>query len=163
MNLNFTLVLQIISFLILLSLLMKFLYKPLIKYLDERARSMDAAIKNTKLAEDKAKIYAEQTHAALNLAKEEALKIKEEARIISEEERSYIIQEARKEAMLLIESAKGRFTEETDEIVKKMRVEVSKISIEIAKKILNRELNEKDQMAIIEESLLEIEDAFNRT
>ncbi|MFH1645419.1 MAG: F0F1 ATP synthase subunit B [Candidatus Omnitrophota bacterium] len=163
MNLNFTLILQIISFLVLLGFLMKFLYKPLTKYLDERALFMHEAITNAKLSEDKAKVYAEQTHAALNLAKEEALKIKEEARGLSEDERKRVIQGAKKESMFLVEEARAQLAQEKEELVKKLRAEVSRISVEIAKKVLNRELSKKDHSEIIEESLSEIENVFTRT
>lgn len=162
MNLNFTLILQIISFLILLGLLTKFLYKPFMKYLDERARRIKEMTEGARQAEERARRYAEQTHQALNMAREEALRIKEDTRRLSDAERRRVIEEARKEASFLIEEARKGFSREREAVLDKLRSDVAAISVDIARRILNREIKEEDHKRLIEESITEIEDELSR-
>lgn len=162
MNLNFTLILQIISFLILLGLLTKFLYKPFMKYLDERALGVKNMIDGAKKAEDQARRYAEETHKALDMAKAESAKMKKEAMGVADEERRRIIEEAKKEARFLAEKAMGRLERDKDELLKKIHKDVAAISVDIAKRVLGREISQKDHERLIEESIKEIGDEISR-
>lgn len=161
MNLNFTLILQIVSFLTLLGLLTKFLYKPFIKYLDERAQSIKNMTEGAEKAQEQAKRYAQQTHQALEMAKGEALRIKEETRSLSDTERRRIIEEARKEASSLIEIAKKQLGIERESVLKKIRSDVATISVEIARRLLSKEIREQDHKRLIEESMSEIENELS--
>jgi len=162
MNLNFTFILQIISFLLLLGLLKKFLYKPLTKYLDERAKAIHNMVEGAKEAEQKAQKYARQTHQALDLARADALKMKKEARRLSDEERRKIIEEAKKEARFLIEEARSQFGRERELAFKKIKSEVAALSVDIASKILGREIKPEDHQRLAEDSIAEIEDEMSR-
>ena len=157
MNLNFTLVLEIISFLILLGLLTKFLYGPVTKYLDERARDMAAAEKNARAAEEKARFFALESERALSRAREESVKMKKESRQIADGERRRIIEEAKKEARFLMERASAELGREKKEVMKGMRDDIASISVDIARKMLGREINEKDHTRLIKESMAELE------
>jgi F-type H+-transporting ATPase subunit b len=162
MNLNFTLVLQILSFLILLGLMTRFLYKPFVKYLDERAANIKKMLTNARESEERSRAYAEQTHQALEMAKTEALKMKEEAKRLSDMERRKVIEESKKEAHFLIEEAKKQIDKERDMALKEIKSEIADISIDIARKILGREIKPEDHKRIIEESISEIEDEIHR-
>jgi len=162
MNLNFTLILQILSFLILLGLLVKFLYKPLTQYLDERAKKIRGMTEEAQAAQEKARLYAEDTHKALEMAKDEALRIKNEAKRVSDSERRKVVAEAKREAQRLIEEAKTQLGREKEQVVKDLRQDIADISLDIAKKILGREIGKEDHKRIIDDSIKEIEDVFTR-
>jgi len=162
MNLNFTFVLQIISFLLLLGLLTRFLYKPLTKYLDERAQNIRQMLEAAKQAGEKAQKYAQQTQSALDSARADALKIKEEARRLSDEERRKVVAEAKKEARFLIEEAKAQLGRERERAFKKIKSEAAALSVDIASKILGREIKPEDHQRLIEDSIAGIEDEISR-
>ncbi|NQT90991.1 MAG: F0F1 ATP synthase subunit B [Candidatus Omnitrophica bacterium] len=162
MNLNFTLILQIASFLLLLGLMTKLLYKPLMNYLDERAKQIKDMTEGARLAEEKSKKYAEETHHALKMAKSEALKIKEDAKRLSDAERRRVIDEAKKQATFLIDEAKKQLGTERDLVLKKIRADIADISIETAKRLLSRDIDKKDHKRLIEESISEIENEISR-
>lgn len=111
-------------------------------------------------AQEQAKVYAEQTHQALDMAKEEILKIKEENKRISDAERRKILEEARKEALVLIAEAKARLAQERELVLKEIRSEIAAISVDIAKRVLGREIKPEDHQRLIEESLAQIEDVL---
>ena len=158
MNLNFTLVLEILSFLILLGLLVKFLYRPVTKYLDERAMEISEATKNAKKYEEKARFHAGASEKTLNEAKEESIKIRKEARRLADGERRRIIEEAKKEARFLMEKSVDEFGREKEELIKNLRKDVATISADIAGRILGREISEKDHERLIKDSIEELED-----
>lgn len=161
MNLNFTLVLEIISFLVLLGLLTKFLYKPFMKYLDDRARETNDAIKNAKEAEDKARRYAKETHKALEMARKEAVDIRNEAKKLSDDERQKIIEESKKEGRFLIEEAEKKLGVEKHLLLDKIRGDIASVSVEIAEKMLGREIRKEDHKRLIDESISEIENELS--
>lgn len=160
MNLNATLVIEIISFLILLFILYKFLYRPLLSFMDKRQKAVRDMIESAQSAEEKAKVYAEQTHKALDMAKEEILKIKEENRKISDAQRRKILEQARKEALVLIAEAKARLSQERESVIKEIKSEIAAISVDIAKRVLGREIKPDDHKRLIEESIAQIEDVL---
>lgn len=161
MNINFTLVLQIASFLILLGLLTKFLYRPLMKYLDDRAAYIKDTTESVRQAEEKAKKYAEETHRALEMARGESVKIKKESRQIADRERRKIVEEAKKEARFLIEKAMKDLGREKEVILEKIKSDIASISVDIARKVLGREISSKDHNRIIEESISELENELS--
>ncbi|MFC1808229.1 F0F1 ATP synthase subunit B [Candidatus Omnitrophota bacterium] len=163
MNLNFTLVLQIISFLTLLGLLSKVLYGPFTKYLDDRAKAITDMTKNAEDAQEKARQYADDTHKALELAKGEALTIRQESKRLSDLERRKILDEAKKEATFLIDNAHSQSEKDRKQIVKELRSEIASISVDIATRVLGREINKKDHERLIEDSITEAEDALSRS
>ena len=130
-----------LSFAILLWVLAKFAWKPIIKALHERESTIDDALN------------------AANKAKEEMKKLKfsnEQLLKDAKEERDAILRAGRKVRDTIIEKAKNKANEEADRIVEsaKERIENEKmaattdlknqlasLSIEIAEKILNKELS----------------------
>jgi len=161
MNLNFTLILQIISFLVLLGVLTKLLYKPFTKYLDDRAKQIKDMLGGAKEAEERAKSYAEEAQKTIEGAKHEAIEIKKENKRLADEERRKIIEEAKKEARFLIGETKSQLGREKELVLKRLRSEISTLSIDVAKKILGREIKKEDHKRIIEESISEIEDVLS--
>ena len=161
MNLNFTLVLEIISFLVLLGLLTKFLYKPFMKYLDDRVRETSDAIKSAKEAEDKARRYAKETHNALEMARKEAVDIRNEAKKLGDDERQKIIDESKKEGRFLIEETEKKLGVERHLLLDKIRGDIASVSVEIAEKMLGREIRKEDHKRLIDESISEIENELS--
>jgi len=162
MNLNFTFVLQIISFLILLGALAKFLYKPLINYLDERSQNVKNMIESARTAENKAKAYSDETKEALEKARLESARIRREAKALADGERRRVIEEAKKEARFLMEKTMGQLGREKEELLKKIRKDIAEISIGIATRILSKEISKADHEKIINASISELEDEISR-
>jgi len=156
MNINFTLILQIISFLILLGLLKKYLYKPFMKYLEDRAKEASNILGSARSAEEKAKEYAEQTRKTLDQAKNDALRLKDETRRIADKERLDTINRSKTEARRIVEEAKKEIKKAESEASKKIKTSIADISMEVARKILGREVKKDDHSKLIDESLREI-------
>ena len=139
-----------------MGLLAKFLYKPLIKILEQRSSQIAKNIEDAKRSQEEARRYAKETHQALDMAKEEALRIAEQVRKDADSTRS-MLDESRKESISIIDKAKKQIEKETDSARLKLKQDIANISLGIAKKILEKEITKKDHERLIDKSIKEMQ------
>ena len=151
MNLNATLIIEVLSFLILLGLLIKFLYRPVLNILDKRAKEIKEA--NQKIQEnlDLAEKERERTRQILAESKNQALKIKEKAGLGAEQLRQKIISQAGDEAARTLRACQQEIVNQTKKAKEELKAEVIDLSLKAAEKILRRKFAPKDQKRLIEE------------
>jgi len=146
----------IINFLVILAILYKFGYNPLINFLDNRSKeiadNISAAERNRAESEALLKEYQEKIAQARN----EAQEIIAKANKVSEEERNRILAQAREEAAALLEKARQEIQRERDEALLAVRREVSTLAVLAAEKILSRNLNTEDNQRIVDDFLNEV-------
>lgn len=143
MNLNATLIAQIVVFFILGWFTMKFVWPPIMKALDERA----AKIADGLAAADKAKTDLE---LAEKKAVEEMRKARESAgdvRAAAEKQAAKLIEEARAEAARIVEQARTAAEKEAVSVMQRakeeLRDQVAALAVSGAEKILRREIDIK--------------------
>ena len=156
MSLNLTIVLQILSFLILLGLLAKFLYKPFMKYLDERANSVKRDIEDAESNRKKAEEYLDTSKEELRRTKEEVLDMRESTAREADKDKMQTLDEAKKEALAILAKAELGIKKEIEKTKEDAKKDIASLSVEIAKKILGREVKEKDHKKLIKESIEDI-------
>jgi F-type H+-transporting ATPase subunit b len=145
---------MVISFLIVLFILKRFAWKPILLSLRSREESIDSALKSaekareemTKLKGDNEKILAEARLEREQMMKE-AREMKE--KIISDAKKSAGI-----EADKLIEMAKIQIQNEKNNAVAEIKVTVVELSVQIAEKILQKNLDSDSKQKDYAESLL---------
>jgi len=156
MKINATLIFEVISFLILVAILAKYAYRPLLKFLDERSGQVKATLEEA----EKRKIEAEKklslSQKELDRARKQALDIQESAKRQSEELGEKILGEAEKKASSLITQSRKDILQETQQAKVNLRTFIAGVSVSIASKILKREINEKDDTRIIEEGIKDL-------
>lgn len=147
-----------IAFILLFLLLAKFGWPVILKNMDERADRIDKGVE-----------YAKDAKEQLDNARAEANKYMEEAREKQAEMlrdaakmKSQIIEEARNEASLeakkVMDAAKVSIEQSRKEAELQFRNEVSKFSIDIAEKMVRRQMNDdKAQNELVNQLLDEIE------
>lgn len=147
---------QLVIFIILLALLRKFAFGPLMGIMKQReehiANEIDAAEKSRKEAE---KIAADQREA-LKEARQEAQDLIENAKKLGEQQEKDIIEKARVEAERIKDSALKEIEQEKEQAVSTLREQVASLSVLIASKVVEKELNEKDQEKLINEYIQEV-------
>lgn len=158
MNLNFTLIIEVVSFLLLLFLLKKLFYKPLLNILDRRAKGIEDAIEDAKKNQEEATNLLSQAQRKIDQSKQEALDLLEKARQQADEQRRKILQDAKAHSQRYREQAREDIERQGSSAREKLKKEVLDISRKLAEKILQREIKEKDQHRLIKEGLEEIGD-----
>lgn len=131
-----------ISFGILLFILKKFAWKPILKSLHDRENSIEEALNAANKAHEEMKQLQFDNEELLKQAKEERDGILRDARKIKETiiEDSKI--KANEEANRIIESAKETIKNEKLAAITDLKNQLAILSIEIAEKILKEELSE---------------------
>ena len=157
MNLNATLIVQLLVFLILAWVTMKFIWPPLIAAIDERRSKIAEGLASAEKGE---KSLAEAQAAATEIVKEariQATKIIDQANRRSNE----IVEEARgtanAEGQRLISEAREEVAVETSRARQQLSKEVAALAVAGASKLLGREIDAKAHADLLEQLAVEIE------
>ena len=138
-----------ISFLILMLLIKKFAWGPITKVLDERATKIAADIDGAEAAKSTAEQLQQEKHDELTSAKAEAAALVKKARETAEHTADNIILDAKREALSYRERAEKELAVEREQIIDSARREVADLSVQIATKILKKELDVETHEALI--------------
>lgn len=139
-TLDFSLLIQIINFLVLLLVMNHFLYRPIRKILDERKELFDRL--KDKAAKAKAEIEnGEAEKARLNAESiRQALAVKNEFMAKSQAEEKNILAEANEQASRQINDGRAKLAQSLSSARESLNREVENIAREMAEKILGRGL-----------------------
>jgi len=134
-----------LSFLILLFLLRKFAWIPLLGMLSEREEKINTALNEANLAREQMKQLAVDNERLLAAAKDERDAILNEARKISQKMYDDAKSKAQEESQRIIASAKEGINIEKQKAIVDIRNTIAEISLEIAEKIIEHELSDKNR------------------
>ena len=141
---------------ILLAVLTKLIYRPLLAFLDKRSREVKQMFEQARQASEGSERNNQASREILQAAKKEALRMKDTARQEADKARLLMIEEAKREAARILQGSKLELNEEVKLAKETLKKDISSISLEIAKKIIEREIKEEDHKRLIEQSLKEL-------
>ncbi|MBJ7380129.1 MAG: F0F1 ATP synthase subunit B [Polynucleobacter sp.] len=156
MNLNATLLAQILVFFILALFTMRFIWPPLIKALDERASKIAdglAAAERGKADLESATKHAEQ---ALSEARNEGVRRVAEAEKRAQLSAEEIRANAQAEAARIIAQAKDDANRQVIQARDALRQEVAKLAVKGAEQILRREIDVKAHSSLLDQLKAEL-------
>lgn len=142
---------QSINFLIVLAVLYKFLYKPLLKFLDERKNRIESSLIEAKRIESELKDMQQKREETEREARRQAQEIIVVAEKEAENRRQEVIAKMKQEAQVALEEAKQRFESEKEEAIRSLRKEsASMITLALTKIIGKLPAGEVDKKLISE-------------
>jgi F-type H+-transporting ATPase subunit b len=133
---------QLIIFLLLFFLLAKLAWKPIINSLKEREQSIQQALDTAEKARLEMSRLKSDNENLLKLAREEREKILRDAREASNRIKDEAQADAKKSADRIIEDARAAINAEKVNALKEVKALVANLSLEIAGKILQKNLTE---------------------
>ena len=145
----------LLAFLIVLYLLKKFAWKPILKSLQEREDSIQNALDTAKKAREEMASLKSDHEKIVAQAKTDRDAILKEAREIKDKMIAEAKGLASKEGERIISSARESIQNEKMAAITELKNQVAHLSIEIAEKILKQELSEKDKQNSIIKNLLD--------
>jgi F-type H+-transporting ATPase subunit b len=152
----YQLLFQIINFGILVFVLNKFLYKPILKIIDQRNRKLHDSIKAAEHnLKEKAKLE-ELKKMAVQEAEKEAIRIVEQARGEAKETSKSIIEAAKQEAEQEVDKKFGLMQEKLAEEETKLEAKVADLVIKTTSQVLKKSLTPKEQEAIIDKEISQL-------
>lgn len=154
-----TMIMQWGNLLIIFLLMKKFLFKPVKAILAKRQEEIDQMYSSAESAETQAKAMQKEYETRLSAAKEEAGEIVRSATQQAQQRGDEIVSEAQRQAAFLKEKAQADIAQERKKAINEVKNDISGIAVDIASKVVEREISAKDHEALIEEFISNVGDA----
>lgn len=145
---------QAIILLVLILLMVKFAWKPILASLDSREEGIKNALESAEKAKEEMANISANNEKILKEAKAERDAVLKEAREMKAEIVSKAQETATAEADRIMEQAKEAIAAERTAAVAEMKTQMAKVSIDIAEKVLKSELADKTKQSELVNSLL---------
>jgi F-type H+-transporting ATPase subunit b len=129
-------IIQIINFVVLAGLLTYFLYKPVLKILNEREEKIKKGIADAEAAAVAKASAVEEKQAVLSEAQKEAQEIDKRAQAFAKEKEAQIVGEAQIKASEVIKDAEAKSALLKEQALKESEAEIAKLAILAAEKVL---------------------------
>lgn len=146
-----------VTFVILLLLLKRFVWGPILDAVDRREQSLKIMSDNAEQSRKEAQELLERYERKLAQARKDVNKIIEEGKSKAGKSTDEIIAKARTEAGDLLERAKVEISRERDTAAAEIREHVVKISLKAAERLIQKTLQERDHRQFIEQAISEID------
>lgn len=144
----------VVTFLILLVLLRKFAWKPILNAVQSREESIDNALNEAEKAREEMAQLKSDNERIQKEARKEREEILKEARDLKDSIITEAKDKAGSEADRIIENAREQIQNEKMAAITELKNQVGRMSIEIAEKILRKELDSKqNHEQLVEEQL----------
>ena len=152
----------VVNFLILVFLLAKFAWKPIIKALDDREKKIKDDISSAQAARTEAQKIKQEIEAKLEDISNQSIQKLKEAQEIADVEKQKIIAEANKQAGIILEQAKSEIDIQTQKAIEMLKTQMADTTLIALKKIITKQEDEETSRAQVQEVLKEIEAKVNK-
>ena len=136
----------------------KFLFKPVMKIIEERQQEIDGMYKDAGEAKEQAQALQAEYQEKLSAAQETSERLVKEAVARGQHREEEIIRQANQEASAILEKASADIALEKKKAINDAKDEISDIALAIAGKVVDRELNNNDQSELIDHFINELGD-----
>ena len=151
----------IITFLVLLALLAKFAWRPLLQALDSRQESIRKSLDDARQAKQDLERLHQESAQIIRQARVEADGIITRSRADAERLREEMKQKARAEADTIVKSAERQIQLETTRALQQIRTEAVDLSVMIASKLIQRNISKEDNEQLIDQTIQQLEKRGN--
>jgi len=148
---------QIINISIIIFVLSKLLYKPILTMLEKRKKEIEEGLAITQRMQEEEEKFEQKKQRMLEVTRKEAQGIIEEARKQAKEEEKEIIALAHKDAEVIVEKGKKDAALAKVEMEKEVHASAIELAITMSKRLLAKVLSQDDQHRLITKNIREIE------
>lgn len=146
----------ILTFLILLVILRKLAWKPLLGALTAREENIRTTLEETTRAQDEARRLLEENRRQLAEAEAQAQRVIREGREMGEKLRAEILEKAQASSRALVDQAREEIRREKDAALGQLRSEVADLAVMAAGKIIDANLDPARHRALVDAALREL-------
>jgi F-type H+-transporting ATPase subunit b len=147
----------ILTFLVLLGLLAKFAWKPLLQALESRQESIRKSLDDADQAKRELERLQQQSEKIIQEARVSAEQIVEQSRSDAEKVREELKVKAKEEAENILRNAQRQIETQTRQAVRDIRNEVADMAVLIAGKVLERNVSKEDNERLIDDALKQMQ------
>jgi F-type H+-transporting ATPase subunit b len=150
-----------LSFLIVLLILKKFAWGPIVSMLEEREKGIQSAIDRAHSAKDEAEAILRKNRELLAKADAEADRIVREGKEYADKVRADLTEKAQAESQKMIASAKEEIEQEKRRALDVLRNEVAELAVKGAEKIIRTSLDAEKQKTVVDDMIKELASSRN--
>lgn len=144
---------QVINFAVLFGALSYFFYKPVKRLMNEREKKIRESLSEAEELRKKSETIEKEFRAKMTAQRVEIEEFHQKALIEQERLKKELKNKAVEEAERIITEARTLASEEKNALLKSVEDEIKEIALALAGKILEREIDEKNQKRMIDEAL----------
>mgnify|MGYP001602611183 CR=1 FL=1 len=144
---------QLVNFTIVLFVLYRFAYKPILKTLNDRTGKIEKGLKDAEDAQNKLAEMEKKEKEVLAQAKEEGQKIISAAEATARKNKEELLLETKQQAEKLLSDAGKKIEEEKSKMISDVRSEVAGLVVMATEKILNEKIDAKKDSELIKKSI----------
>jgi F-type H+-transporting ATPase subunit b len=156
-SLDKSLVIQAINFGLLLFILIKLLYKPLLAKMNERTEAIRSSLEEAKAARAEAERERAEHATKLQASLAEAQSIRATALKDAAEEQRRLVDAARAEAARLVEAARSEMAQDVRRARQELRQEVADLATSVAERLIRKSLRDEDHRRIVDDAINRVE------
>ena len=146
----------ILTFLLLLTVLTKFAWNPLLKMLKEREELIRSSLEDAEKAQTElAKLNAEG-EKIINKARAEAQEILSQCKSSAATLKDETLKDAKEKAKVIADNAEKQILVEKEKAIEEIKSEVVNLSLSVAEKLIKKNISVEDNKALIDESLSQV-------
>ena len=157
LTINGTLIAQLLIFLVMLGVLYRVAWGPLLRILNERQARIAQGVEATQRAMQELEAAERERQAKLEAARGEAQAMLDRITKQAEDLRKELEAKAREQAEALIVKARAEIQQERQKAVQDLRVQVADLAVMAASRIIGESLDEKKHRELIERAIEEAE------
>lgn len=145
-----------VTFIILLLMLKKFAWKPILNSLNERETFIKNSLEKAEKAQQDAEELLKKNQENLAKAEEEAQKVINQGREYADNLKTQLLDEAKQEAKKMIDDASEQIEQKNKEAFNNLKAEIAGIAVDAAEKILRENLDQEKQKQLVEKYIKDI-------
>ncbi len=146
----------VLTFVVMMGLLAKLAFKPIADALERRGATIKAQLEEAEKSRAEAKRLMEDYQKQLAEARAEAGKIIEESRQLGEKVRKEVVDKANAEASAIVARAQEEIQRQKEKGIQEMKDTVAALSVQIAGRVIEKELNEAAHRQLVENLLKDL-------
>ena len=157
LNINFfTALFTLLNFIAVFLVLKHFLFKPVMKIIQDRQDEIDHIYEDADKAKESAEALQAEYQQKLQAATQTSEQIVKEAILRGQNKEEEIVRQAKNEASAILDKAAADISQEKKKALNEAKDEISNMAMAIAEKVVGRELNSDDQSKLIDEFIKEL-------
>ncbi|MFA4873343.1 MAG: F0F1 ATP synthase subunit B [Patescibacteria group bacterium] len=150
------LIAQIINFTVLLFILYRFLYRPILTVLEKRRERIEKSLEEAARVDAESKRFDQLKMQKVEEAKREAAKVMEETAVQAEQVKQSTLERTKLESEKIVAKAREQIASERESLFKGVQAEAADLVIGVTEKVLKRKMDEKEDRKFIEEAIKHI-------
>ena len=146
----------LVTFVLLLLILRKVAWKPILSALDQREAAIKDSLEKAEKAKDEAQRILYENQANLSKAEEESKKIVEQGRIYAEKLKDQVIKESKDQAQKILNEATAEIERKKEETFGELKSQIADLVIQTTEKVLGETVDKNVHKKIADRYINEI-------